>query len=159
MAEPLVPDVVVNICHNCIPEAGALPRQWQQGEHLVVVRELPCSGKIDVQYLMHALEDVGRGVCIVACEAQNCRLVQGSRRAEVRVRTVQRLLEEIGLEPQRAELLTCPAGEAPTRLELRVLAAVRRLCALGQSPLRPPTGARPARDEGARQRAAPAPGL
>ncbi len=135
MAEPLVPDVVVNICHNCIPQAGKLPRQWEQDGTLVAIREIPCSGKIDVQYLLHALEGVRGGVCVVACAAGECQLAQGSQRAEVRVNTARRLLAEIGLEPERAELVRGSAQEPMTRLEQKIRAAVRRLTALGPSPL------------------------
>ena len=138
MAEPLVPDVVVNVCHDCIPDGERLPRQWEQGGGLVVVREIPCSGKIDIQYLLHTLEGVGRGVCVVACPNGECKLAQGNQRAEVRIRTVQRLLAEIGLEPERAELVHCSAKEPHGRLEQVVRDAARRLCALRSSPLRPP---------------------
>jgi F420-non-reducing hydrogenase iron-sulfur subunit len=136
MAEPLVPDVVVNVCHNCIPDADRLPRQWKQDGALVVVREIPCSGKIDGQYLLHTIESVDRGVCVVACPTGQCQLGQGNYRAEVRLQTVRRLLSEIGLEPERAELLHCGAAEPRGRLEQLIRGAVKRLCALGQSPLR-----------------------
>ena len=56
MPEPLVPSVVVNICHNCIPEAAALPRQWRQDTALVVVRELPCTGKLDHSALIKIID-------------------------------------------------------------------------------------------------------
>ena len=135
MAEPLVPDVVVSICHNCIPLAGKLPRQWVQDEALVSIREIPCSGKIDVQYLLHALEGVRSGVCVVACRAGECHLGQGNQRAEVRVSTVRKLLAEIGLEPERAELVHGSDAEPMTRLEQNIRAAVKRLTDLGLSPL------------------------
>jgi len=135
MAEPLVPDVVVNICHNCIPKAGKLARQWKQDGTLVSIREIPCSGKIDVQYLLHALEGVRNGVCVVACPVGECHLAQGNHRAEVRVTTVRRLLAEIGLEPERAELLLASPKEPMTRLEQKIRAAVKRLADLGPSQL------------------------
>lgn len=135
MAEPIVPDVAINICENCIPEAGRLPRQWTQDGVHVLVREVPCAGKIDGQYLLHTLEDVTRGVCTIACRPGDCRLTQGNRRAEVRVRTMQRLLEEVGLEPERVEFLYSSPSGSFTDLERHVHRAVKRLSALGVSPL------------------------
>ena len=140
MAEPLIPDVVVNICHNCLPQAGKLPRQWKQDGSLVSIREIPCSGKIDVQYLLHALEGVRGGVCVVACPVGECHLAQGNQRAEVRVATARRLLAEIGIEPDRAMLLHASPQEPITRVEQEIRAAVKRLADLGPSPLQ--SGAR-----------------
>jgi F420-non-reducing hydrogenase iron-sulfur subunit len=136
MAHSLSPDVIVYVCTNCIPQQGRLPRQWsQQGAH-VVVREVPCSGKMDGQYLLHGIEGGGRGLCVVACPKGECHLAQGNYRAEIRVRTIQRLMAEVGLEEERAQLVHCSPEESPQQLEQMVRGAVDRICALGESPLR-----------------------
>ena len=113
MSLALAPDVVVYICHHSMPTAAALPRQWTQHDAHVAVHEVPCSGKIDAQYLLHALEGGARGVCLVTCPKGTCHLSQGNYRAEVRIGTVQRLLGEVGLEPGRAELLRSAADDRP----------------------------------------------
>lgn len=136
MAEPVCPDVIVYLCPNCVPKGGRRPRQWRQDGAHVVIREVPCTGKIDVQYLFHAIEGGGNGVCVVACPRGECSLAQGNYRAEVRVRTVQRLLAEIGLEPDRAEFLHCSPNDPPDRFEELIRDAVTRLCRLGDSPIR-----------------------
>jgi coenzyme F420-reducing hydrogenase delta subunit len=136
MAEFVSPDVLVHICSNCLPQGNRLPRQWALDGAHILVRELPCTGKIDAQYLFHALEGGARGLCVVACPKGECTLAQGNYRAEVRVRTVQRLLEEIGVEPGRAELLYCSPEDPPDRLERVVHDSVAHICALGESPLR-----------------------
>jgi F420-non-reducing hydrogenase iron-sulfur subunit len=136
MSEVPSPDVVVYVCTNCIPQTGRLPRQWSQDGARVVVREVPCSGKMDGQYLLHALEGGGWGLCVVACPKGECHLTQGNYRAEIRMRTVQRLLAEIGLQPERAQLVHCSADDPPQELERLVRGAVERICALGESPLR-----------------------
>jgi F420-non-reducing hydrogenase iron-sulfur subunit len=136
MAEILSPGVVVYVCTNCIPQGGRLPRQWRQQETRVVVREVPCSGKMDGQYLLHAIEGGSRGLCVVACPKGECHLAQGNYRAEIRIRTLRRLLEEVGLEPERAELVHCAPGDPAEQLEELVRGAVDRICYLGESPLR-----------------------
>ncbi len=135
MAVALSPDVVVYLCTNCIPQGARLPRQWSQDGVQVLLREVPCSGKMDGQYLFHALEGGGRGICVVACPKGDCHFVQGNYRAELRVATVQRLLIEIGLEPQRAELLHASADDPPEQLDQLLRDAVARISALGKSPL------------------------
>lgn len=145
MAEPLVPDVVVNICQHCIPDGARLPRQWKVhnptgeavgSEALVVTRELPCAGKLDVQYLVRAFEGLAAGVCVVACSEGACQHIEGSDRAEARVETVRRLLAEVGLEPGRVELCRVSPNDAHASFEQAVHASVKTLCALGPSPLR-----------------------
>jgi coenzyme F420-reducing hydrogenase delta subunit len=135
MPEVLAPDVVVYVCANCLPQGGRLPRQWHQDGARVLVREVPCSGKMDGQYLLHALEGGGRGLCVVACPKGECHLAQGNYRAEIRVRTIQRLLAEIGLEPERAQLRHASPDDSLQQLEHRIREAVTRICALGNSPL------------------------
>jgi len=136
MAVGLSPDVIVYVCANSVPRGGRLPRQWRQDGAHVLVREIPCSGKMDGQYLFHALEGGAWGVCVVACPKGDCHLGQGNYRAEVRIRTARRLLEEIGLEPERAELVHGSGEDSPEQTEQLVRSAVERICALGHSPLR-----------------------
>ena len=136
MAQAVCPDVIVYVCVNCIAEGGCLPRQWEQDGAHVLVREVPCSGKMDGQYLLHALEGGVRGLCVVACPKGQCQLAQGNYRAEVRIGTIRRLLAEIGLEPERAELLHCSSDDPFDRFNGLVRDAVGRICALGDSPIR-----------------------
>jgi F420-non-reducing hydrogenase iron-sulfur subunit len=128
------PDVVVYVCRNSRPEGCSLPRQWQQDGAHVVARVVPCSGKTDAQYLMSALEGGVRGICVVACPQGECRLAQGNYRAEVRVRTIRRLLTEVGLEPGRVELVRSSPAEPPEVIEARVRESVARICASSANP-------------------------
>jgi coenzyme F420-reducing hydrogenase delta subunit len=139
MPEVLSPDVVVYVCTNCLAQGEHLPRGWNQDGTQVLVREVPCSGKTDGQYLLHAIEGGQRGLCVVTCPKGECRLAQGNYRAEIRIHTVRGLLAEIGLQPERAELLHASPGDPPRQLEQRVRDAVGRICALGESPLRATT--------------------
>ena len=132
MSEFVKTGVTVYICRQRMPEGGHLPRQWTQDGVHVQVRELPCSGKTDTQYLFHAIEVGARGLLVVTCPQGECRLAQGNYRAEIRVRTVRRLLAEIGMDPERAVLMRCDPGDDPEAL---VRDAVKQFCALGESPI------------------------
>jgi coenzyme F420-reducing hydrogenase delta subunit len=136
MTEPVCPDVVVYVCTHSLPQGGRLPRQWMQDGAHVVVHEVPCSGKIDGQYLLHAFEGQSRGLCVVACPRGECQLAEGNYRAEVRIRTVRRLLAEIGIEPQRAEIVNVDRDEPFAEFEARLRGTAARLCAMGPSPIR-----------------------
>ena len=106
MAKSADPEVVIYVCKNCIPQGGRLPQQWKQDGLRVFVRTVPCSGKVDGQYMFHALESGAAGLCVVACPKGECTLAQGNYRAEIRIRTVQRLLSEIGFDARRASFCT-----------------------------------------------------
>jgi coenzyme F420-reducing hydrogenase delta subunit len=120
-------EVIAYLCKNSLPQGGRLPAQWSEGDVHVRVKEIPCSGKIDTQYLFHALEGGVLGVCVITCPKGECTLTQGNYRAEVRVRTAQRLLGEIGIEPQRAVLLNCPPDATADVLKGLISEAARRM--------------------------------
>lgn len=132
MNESIHADVHVYVCHQCVSSHRLSRRQWMQKDLRVHVTELPCGGKTDTQYLFHALEAGAQGLLVVTCPHGECRLAQGNYRAEVRVRTVERLLSEVGVEPERAVLVSCAREED---LESLIRGSVERFRALGQNPI------------------------
>jgi F420-non-reducing hydrogenase iron-sulfur subunit len=135
MSVAFSPEVLVYICHNSLPPGAVLRRQWTQDGLRVVTHGVPCSGKMDGQYLMHAIEGGARGFCVVACPKGECHLSQGNYRAEIRVQMIRRLLGEAGLEPQRAELLHSSPSDSPEEFHERIRDAVARISALGANPI------------------------
>jgi len=55
------------------------------GVELKVI-SLPCSGKVNIPYLVKAFESGAHGVMIVTCKKDECQYIQGSFRADNRVR-------------------------------------------------------------------------
>jgi len=62
---------------------------------------LPCSGKIDIPYLIKAFETGADGVAIVTCRKEDCSTFEGNIRAHKRAEAVESLLEEIGVDAGR----------------------------------------------------------
>jgi len=62
---------------------------------------LPCSGKLEVSFLLKALENGANGVALFGCPEEECHYLVGSARAKNRVRYARRVLREIGLEEER----------------------------------------------------------
>lgn len=62
---------------------------------------LPCSGKVNIPYLVKAFEAGADGVVIVTCKQDECRHIEGNMRAQKRAQAVDSLIEEIGLGPGR----------------------------------------------------------
>jgi F420-non-reducing hydrogenase iron-sulfur subunit len=79
-------------------------RKSLQGD-VVSAIGLPCSGKIDVPYLIKAFETGADGVIIVTCESNECRNLEGNLRAQKRADAVDELLDEIGLGRGRVAVI------------------------------------------------------
>jgi coenzyme F420-reducing hydrogenase delta subunit len=97
-------------CSNNL-DAGRLAASWGDldGDTVKTIG-LPCSGKVDVPYLVKALETGMDDVVIVACKTNGCRHFEGSLRAHKRAQAVESLLEEIGYGTGRMTVIECEAG-------------------------------------------------
>ncbi len=99
-------------CSNNL-DAGRVAGSWGDlGGDTVKTIGLPCSGKVDVPYLVKALETGMDGVVIVACKKNECRHFEGSLRAHKRAQAVESLLEEIGFGAGRLTVIECATGGA-----------------------------------------------
>jgi F420-non-reducing hydrogenase iron-sulfur subunit len=124
-------DIIVFLCKNCVPQSRALPIQWSESGAHVRVKQIPCSGKIDMQYILHAFEGGVQGVVVVACAQGACTLAQGNYRAKMRVQTVQRLLGEIGLDPESVQIVNCAQHETLDNVKTLIGDAVGRIAGVG----------------------------
>ena len=79
-------------------------RQTLHGDEIKAI-SLPCSGKLDVPYLIKAFETGAQGAAIVMCEQDECRHLEGNMRAEKRAEAVESLLQEIGLGAGRVAVI------------------------------------------------------
>jgi len=66
---------------------------------------LPCSGKLDLLYLVKAFETGADGAVIVTCRLNECRNFEGNFRARKRAEAVNALLEEIGMGSGRMAVI------------------------------------------------------
>ena len=58
---------------------------------------LPCSGKVDIPYMIKAFETGADNVLVVTCPEGQCQNIEGNLRAQKRVQEVDSLVQEIGL--------------------------------------------------------------
>ena len=75
---------------------------------------LPCSGRIESLHLVRALESGADKVYLITCPEGTCRFREGNFRARKRLAFAQGLIEEIGLDRERLELITLPVGTKTT---------------------------------------------
>jgi coenzyme F420-reducing hydrogenase delta subunit len=57
---------------------------------------LPCSGKVDLLYLLKGIETGSDAVLLMTCKLGECKFVQGNLRAQKRVDAVNSILLEAG---------------------------------------------------------------
>lgn len=66
---------------------------------------LPCSGRIEPLHFLRALESGADLVFLVTCPEKACRYQQGNTRARKRIQHAQKLIQEIGIDPERLVLV------------------------------------------------------
>ena len=97
--------------------------------------KVPCTGKIEILYLLKAFEEGADGVYVVGCPEGECHYLEGNIRTKRRVRFARKILDEIGIvgnrvcmyniDPSDSEAFTKATSEMREKIEK-----------LGPSPLR-----------------------
>ncbi len=78
---------------------------------------LPCSGKIDIPYLIKAFETGADGIVLITCPEGDCRSIEGNLRARKRSQAVDSLLEEIGIDTGRMIVVTVKDGHVEQAIQ------------------------------------------
>jgi F420-non-reducing hydrogenase iron-sulfur subunit len=123
-------------CHYCAYAAADLAgsMRLQYPDNVRILR-FPCTGKIEVNYLLEAFERGIDGVLVAGCLEGGCHFQEGNLRAKRRVARAKELLAEAGLEPERLEMFNLSSAEG-TRFAEIVTEMMDRLQQLGPSPLK-----------------------
>jgi len=130
------PIIIAFCCHYCAYAAADLAgsMRLEYPDNVRVLR-LPCTGKIEIDYILAAFERGVDGVIVAGCLEGGCHFLEGNLRARRRVERAQELLSEIGLEPERLEMFNLSSAEGARFAEI-VTEMTGRLAEMGPSPLR-----------------------
>jgi len=120
-----------NIPASGLEERKSLERRYGKGLRLF---PLPCSGRLDPVHLLRALEEFADGAFVIACPEGACRHFEGNRRAVKRVERTRAILQSIGLEGDRVDILV-ESKENPMTLAHWVEVLSRRVAAMRPSPV------------------------
>ena len=109
----LRPRIVAFVCNWC-SYAGADKAGGQKLAYSADVRliRVMCSGRVDPQFVLHAFRQGAEGVLILGCHPGDCHYREGNLKALRRVRLLERLLDQLGVDRQRLRLDWVAAGEA-----------------------------------------------
>jgi coenzyme F420-reducing hydrogenase delta subunit len=109
--EPFEPVIVAFCCHYCAYTAADMAgsRRLCYPPNVKIVR-VPCSGKVDTIHILKAFEKGADGVYVAGCLDGDCHFKNGNVRAERRVESTRKLLDEIGVGGERLEMVKMSAG-------------------------------------------------
>jgi heterodisulfide reductase subunit A len=107
------PLILVFACWYCsygaIDLAGTFKIQYDP--NVRVIRTL-CSGRVNPEWILHALKSGVDGVMVSGCRMGECHFKYGNYRAMDRVSALRMALEEVGINPERITTSWHSAGEA-----------------------------------------------
>jgi len=100
----------------------------QYGTNIRIVR-VPCSARVNPQFIIKALQNGADGVLVSGCHPGDCHYISGNLVARRKFALVKRLLEFVGIEPERVQFSWVSASEGGRFAALvnRVVADVRRV--------------------------------
>jgi len=101
----------------------------------VKIVQVPCTGKVDVLYLLKSFQRGADGVYVAGCMEGDCHYLTGNLRARKRVEYTKKVLDEIGIGGDRLEMYNMSAGQGPRFVEV-AKEMTERIKKLGPNPLK-----------------------
>ncbi len=136
MEPEALPEITVFTCIYCgytsVDMAGVTGIQYPAD---IKVVKLPCTGKLDLLYILKAFEQGADAAMVVACQKGTCHHIEGNLRAEKRVQRAKALLDQIGLGGERVEIFFV-TGSQGSAFAAAVEEMTRRVREKGPSPLK-----------------------
>ncbi len=112
MTEEFEPRIVAFLCKWCSSAgsdlAGVSRLEYPPN---VVPIQVMCSGSISPLYIFSAFNKGADGVLVSGCHPGDCHYTKGNYYARRRLNLVKKLLEYIGLEPERFQMSWVSAAE------------------------------------------------
>lgn len=131
--EPRILGFLCNWCSYAGADLAGVSR-FQYPPNIRVIRVM-CSARVDPTHVMKALLSGVDGVLIGGCHPGDCHYVRGNYYARRRVTMLGKLLEVIGLEPERLRIEWVSASEGRIFAEV-VKDFTQTIRSLGPNPLK-----------------------
>ena len=77
----------------------------------IKIIKVPCTGRVDILFILKAFENGADGVCLIGCLEGECRFLTGNIRAKKRVEYIKSLLEETGIGAERVAMYNISAAD------------------------------------------------
>jgi F420-non-reducing hydrogenase iron-sulfur subunit len=129
------PKIVGFLCNWCSYAGADLAgvSRIQYPPTLRIVRVM-CSGRVDPVFILEAFRSGADGVLVAGCHPGDCHYLSGNYKAQRRILMLKKVLEQLGLEPERLRLEWVSASEGD-RFATIVKDMTEEITKLGPSPL------------------------
>jgi F420-non-reducing hydrogenase iron-sulfur subunit len=129
------PKILAFCCHYCAYAsadlAGSMRLQYPSGVRII---RTPCTGRLEMEYYMKAMENGADGVLVAGCLEGGCHFIDGNLFAKKRVNAIRGMLEECGIEKERLRMVNISAAMAVNLVEI-IHEMVREIKQLGPNPV------------------------
>ncbi len=131
--KPKIMGFLCNWCSYAGADLAGVSR-IQYPPTLRIVRVM-CSGRVHPVFILEAFRSGADGVLVAGCHHGDCHYLAGNYKAQNRVLLLKKVLEQLGLEPERLRLEWVSASEGD-RFATVIKDMTEEIKKLGPSPLR-----------------------
>jgi len=112
MSDTQEPRIVGFLCTWCSYTGADLAgtSRMEVPANLRIIR-VPCSGRIDPLFIIKAFQEGADGVMVSGCHPGDCHYISGNLYAKRKLAVLRRLLDWIGIEPERVHFTWLSASE------------------------------------------------
>jgi len=130
------PKIVAFCCHYCAYAsadlAGSMRLQYPSGVRII---RTPCTGRLEAEYFMKAIENGADGVLIAGCLEGGCHFIDGNLFAKKRVSAIRGMLQECGIDKERLRMINVSAAMAKNLVD-EMFEMEAKIKELGPNPIK-----------------------
>lgn len=99
------PVIVAFACEGAAGYASEIANQMgMKIPNNVRILKVPCTGRLDALHYMRAFDEGADGVLVFACPEDQCHYIDGSKKADERIRYMKKTLDVLGIGSERMEV-------------------------------------------------------
>ena len=129
-------NIIIFGCMQCMYAAsdlaGTMKLQYDVTSRII---RMPCTARLDINFILKALQEGADGVLVVGCHIGDCAYRTGNLGAERRVRFAKKLIEQLGLDERRVKMVFVSAAEGD-KFAAEVNKFGDEIRAIGPNPIR-----------------------
>jgi len=130
MAENFEPKIAVFCCNWCTYAGADLAgtSRMKYAPNVRLIRVM-CSGRIDPYFVVKAIREGADGVLVAGCHPGDCHYINGNHKTRRRFPALKRVLEQLGIEPERVRLewISASEGDVFVKVANEMTETIRRL--------------------------------
>ena len=124
------PNIIGFLCNWCSYAGADLAgtSRMKYPPNLKAIRVM-CSGRVDPAFILEALSRGADGVLIAGCHPGDCHYQSGNYKTNRRIKLLKKLVEELGIEPQRIrfEYISAAEGQKFASVVTEFVAEIKKL--------------------------------